>query len=252
MATFEQMMALQKEQEQAADAYIGDLLGQARGDYDFAIKQLKREHDLALGTNDSARAAFMERVADKLEENIGRIPYDYDVATTRTTEDLSRLREVTTRNKDIALQRLAQDEATWRENFGREADTARQGQQEELSARGLLQGTRGSAEGLASRDVGRLDTELSSTISAFDRALGRTREDVERQAGDTLFEGERSATRTQQDLTTAARRGAIDTQDQFRFGSEAAERTRAAREKELERLRAMEKLAARASSVQFS
>lgn len=242
-------MNLYNEQAAAADAYINDLMGQAQGDYDFVIKQLKRDHEVALGTDDAARAQFMETVADKLEEQIGRIPYDYEVGTTRIGEDLSRVTDVTNRNKELALSRLAEDEQVWREQFGQESQDTRQSQSEELSQRGLLQGTRAGAEGLAGREVARTEGDLGTTLQSFERALGRTTGDINTQAADTLFEANRNATRSQQDLTTSARRGAIDQTDVFTFGQEGAQRQLDAKKKDLERLREQEKRIAQQSAV---
>lgn len=247
--TTQSLLDIYNEQAVAADKYIDDLLGQAAGDRDFAIKQLKREHELALGTDDQARAQFLESVADRLESRIGTIPYDYQVGTTRTAEDLARVEEVTKRNTDLALQRLSQDEQTWRQQFGRETQDLRQSEAESLSKRGLLTGTREQAQGIAGREVGQTEQGISDTLSAYDRALGRSREDIGTQASDTLFEARRGAERTQQDLTTAARRGAIAQQDQLQFGTEAAQRAYEARQKELERLRAREKQLAQQSAV---
>lgn len=233
--TTQQYLAQLSAFDTATNNYIDQLLGQAQGDRDLAIKMLTRDHDLAIGSNDQQTAQFLERVSDSLEQRIGRIPYDYEIATKRTQEDLARTTEVTQRNKDLALQRLAQDEQTWRQEFGKTAGEARQTQSEELLKRGLLSGTRAGAEGLAGREVGKLEGELGSTLSAYERALGRSKEDVTREAGDVMFGAEREAGRTLEDLKTQARRGVIGAQDAFTFGKEAQERQLEARKRELER-----------------
>ena len=232
-----QLSDVYNEKSNAVNNYINDLLSTSQGDYDFAIKQLKRQHELALGTDDKARAEFMETVADKLEERIGRIPYDYEVGSTRLSENLARTQEVTNRNRDLALQRLAEDEQTWRQEFGRASEDTRQTQRESLSQRGLLTGTREGAEGLAAREVARTEGDLSTTLQGFERALGRERSDISTEAEDTLFEAQREATRGLEDLTTGARRMAQDAGDQFAFGTEAQQRKLEEEKKRLERLR---------------
>ena len=236
------------EGSQATDAYINDLLNTAQGDYDFAIKQLKREHDLALGTDDQARAEFMEKVADQLEERIGRIPYDYEVGSTRISENLARTQEITNRNRDLALSRLAEDEQVWRQEFGKTSEDTRQAERETLSQRGLLAGTRENAQGLAGREVARTEGDLSTTLQGFERALGRERTDIGTQAEDTLFEAQREATRGMEDLTTEARRLAQDVGDKYTFGTEAQKRMLEEEKKRLDRLRSAKKDVAAAAS----
>ena len=241
MATLEELLGIHSEQTDAVDAYIEDLLSQSGGDRDFAIRQLMRDHELSLGTDDKARSEFLESVADKLEERIGTIPYDYQVGTTRTKEDLARIEDVTRRNKELALSRLAEDEKTWRTQFADESDESRQLQGESLSERGILSGTREGAEGLAGEEVGKLETDLTRTLGSFERALGRERFDINLGASDTLFDARRGAKRGLEDLKTSARRGGIDARDQLSYGTEGANRTYDAKRKELERLRAKEK-----------
>lgn len=246
--TLEQLLGVYNEQAAAADKYVEDLLAQAGGDRDFVIKQLKRDHELALGTDDAARAQFLESVADKLEERIGTIPYDYQVGTTRTQEDLARTTELTNRNKNQALARLAEDEKVWKEQFADTSKESRTTQQEQLLQRGILSGTRAGAEGLAGQEVGKLETDLTRQLEAYNRELGRSKQDITTTAQDTLTEAQTSATRKLEDLKTAARRGATTAQDTLSFGTEAAQRQYDAKRKELERLRAAEKTAAQASA----
>lgn len=221
--------------DKQAEDYINQLIGGAQGDRDLAIRMLTRDHDLAVGSNDVQTAQFLEKVSDKLEEKIGRIPYDYEISSTRTSEDLARTTDVTNRNKDLALKRLSEDEAVWREQFGKDTANVRQGQAEDLSQRGLITGKRENARGIASREVGQTEGDITSTLSAYDRALGRQKGDINTQASDILFEANRGAGRTQEDLKTGARRGVIDTQDQFAFGKEAEQRRYEQRKQELER-----------------
>lgn len=220
---------------QMTEDYINQLLDQSRGDRDFAIRILTQDHQNALGTDNKARAEFLESVSDKLEQRIGRIPYDYEIATTRTRENLARTQEVATRNRDLALSRLAEDEQVWRRDFGRASEDTRQAERESLSQRGLVSGTREGAVGLAGREVARTEQDLGETLAGFERALGRERTDIGTRAEDTLFEAQREAERELQDLKTGARRDALDAQSAFDIGKEQQDRILRERELELER-----------------
>jgi hypothetical protein len=221
-----------------SDRYINDLIDTAKGDRDFMIAQIKREHEKALGSNDQQTAQFLEKVADKLEERIGRIPYDYEVATTRTTQDMETATMRTTRGRDRALERLSEDEKVWTEQFETDKKRAVQDQAEALLSRGILQaGTRNEAQGLAGSEVKLFDREIANTLSAYQRALGRNRLDITTSATDELEDINRSGTRQLDDIKTAARRGAIDQIDSTKFGTESAERQFQKSIKELERQR---------------
>jgi len=229
-----------EEWEEATNNYINDLKEQAHGDADFMIRQLTSDHQLALGTNDEKRAEFIESVADSLEKEIGRIPYDYQVGVTRLQEDFDRTQELNERNKKLALDRLAEDEVVWKEEFGDESKSARELQQESLAKRGILSGTREDAQGLATKDIGDLETGIGRTLSAYDRALGRTKSDIETASSDEMFDATRSLNRGKDDYKTIARRGAIDAENTLAFGTEGVNRSLDARLKELERLKAKE------------
>jgi hypothetical protein len=205
--------------DQETDNYINDLLADAKGDLDFALKQLDRQHEVALGTDEQARAKFLEDVADKLEERIGRIPYDYEKYTTRLKDDTSKV-----------LGRLFEDEKVWKEQFGKDTAEGRQSQAEALAARGLLQGTRQGAGGIPGQEVRKFEGDVQNTLSAYDRALAR-------QTSDT----KETETRGLEDLKTEARRGAIDQTDQYKFGTEASQRAYEAKKKALEREREAQK-----------
>lgn len=234
---------------EGTDNYISQILEQAGGDKDFAIKILTRDHELAVGSDDAQTAAFLEKVSDDLEAKIGRIPYDYEITSKRIGEDLSRKTEVTNRDTNLALSRISEDEKIWKDQFARESGDVRQSESESLSERGLLQGKRGEAEGLAGREVGRTEGSLSRTLSAYDRALGRDVSDIETSREDTLFGAERLASRGEDDAKTIARRGVVDAGDTFTFGTEDAQRRYEARQKELERQRALDKLANKSRAV---
>jgi len=197
------------------DTYVNDLLSKAQGDTDFAIKQIKNAHDLAIGGNDEQTATFLESVADKLEEKIGRIPYDYQVGVQRTEASAK-----------TALDRLAEDEKVWKQEKAITDTEAKTNQQEGLLKRGLLSGTREGATGLAGEETKKLDTSLQSTLNAYDRALGRSTADIGTNKQIAL-----------EDLKTGARRGVIGAKDTFTYGSEAQKRALETRKAELERVR---------------
>jgi len=52
-----------------AKKYGDELRVEAQGDYDFIIKWLKKQHETALGTDDTERAKFFELVANQLGES---------------------------------------------------------------------------------------------------------------------------------------------------------------------------------------
>lgn len=236
----DKMFGSWEEWEEATNNYINDLRDQAEGDADFMIRQLTSDHQLALGTNDEKRAEFLESVADSLEAEIGRIPYDYQVGVTRLQEDFDRTQELNERNKKLALDRLAEDEVVWKEEFGDESKSARELQQESLAKRGILSGTREDAQGLATKDIGDLETGIGRTLSAYDRALGRTRHDVETASSDEMFDATRALNRGKDDFKTIARRGGIDAENTLAFGTEGVNRALEARLKEIDRLKAKE------------
>jgi hypothetical protein len=200
-----------------ADRAADELIGLAQGNKDFAIRQLDSEHQIALGTGDAERAAFLEKVANKLEEKIGTIAYDYE-------RDIGRLEE----NRQTALTRLREEAAATRGEAEREAERQRRSQEESLSERGMLSAPRERAIGLAGREVGELETEINAKFNAFERAIKEREEDIER-----------TATRGREDVTTGARRTAGAAERTYTFGKEAAEKEfeRQRREIELERER---------------
>lgn len=80
---------LQKSKDEI-NKYVSELVNEANGDYDFVVKFLKKQYQMSLGTDDAARTKFFEDVADKLEERIGRIPYDYETLTAREKDAMNR------------------------------------------------------------------------------------------------------------------------------------------------------------------
>lgn len=221
------------------NSYIDSLISSANGDYDFVIEQLMNAHKKALGSDDSQLAEFLESVADELEKKIGRIPYDYQIGVTRVNEDKATATERALYGKDTALKRLAEDEQIWKRDFGQFSKDSRVNQQEELLQRGIIQGTRENAQGLAGENVQRLDTDLGNQLSAYERALGRERTDIVKSTDDALFDINRGSMRSLQDLKTGARRGAIDQVDETNLGKTKAQRELEAKKKILENQRKM-------------
>lgn len=221
----------------ADNAYIDQLIGEAQGDLNLVLKQLDAEHKLALGTDDTARANFLEKVADKLEQRIGRIPYDYERYSTRELEDYARGSERITSDKTTALQRLDEDERVLRDEARLEADEARQLQDEALNQRGILSAPRTQATGIAGKEVSDLEGAIKRRSQEITRAVGRDRFDITQDATRSLEDLRLGRDRTLEDITTTARRGAIDQQQATEFGKERAQREFEARKTALERER---------------
>lgn len=212
---------------QQTDNYINSLLEAAKGDKDFAIKQLAQAHDTAVGNNDPQTAQFLESVASALETKVGRIPYDYQVAVGREN----------TQTK-TALDRLNEDEKVWMKTTEQANKEGRVSQQENLLQRGILSGTREGATGLAGSEVKTMEQKLQDQLDAYQRAKGRTTEDINTASKTTL-----------EDLATGARRGVQDIQTQTTTGTEAAKRIEDAAKKKLEAQRALQKQQNAASAV---
>jgi len=184
------------------DEYTNELKQIAQGNYDFAAKWIENEFKTALGTNDVERANFLKQVANSLESEIGTIAYDYQTGTYRTNQD-----------KQLALKRLSEDEATAKQDLGYQAGIAKEEQMANLNQRGLVTGPREQTVGLGSKFVNQLDTEIANKLAAIERVAGRGKEDVNL-----------NSTRQLEDLTTQARRsgqGAIAQRD---YGLESAKR----------------------------
>lgn len=224
----EQFMATLQEYEDRANRTADELIARAEGDRDFAIRQLDAEHKVALGQNDQERAKFLEQVANKLEERIGTIPYDYKVGVTRLEE-----------TKATALERLARDEQELRRKLGIETEQARQTQGETLSQRGLLTGPRDETVGLGAGEVRRLEDEIEAKFQAIERGSTEGREDITR-----------TATRGVEDVTTKQRRLAALTGRTYEFGKEEAQRDLEAERQRVERQKALAKLDIQAMQFQ--
>lgn len=211
---------------QEIDKYTQEIINQANGDYDYLSKWIENSYKLALGEDDQDRARFIKSVANDIEKKVGRIQFDYNTGKYRTEQDMATATERTTQSRDLALKRLAEDEATTRTQMSQEAGQAKQGLAESLSERGLLSGGLGQKGGLEGRNAQELETQLGDRLSAFERTLGRSRQDITTGAEQNLADINRSGTRTIENLTTGARRGAQDTQMQTDKQRQDAQRAR--------------------------
>ncbi len=197
--------------------YIDQLISEAGGQRDIIIKKLDAEHKLALGNDDVAKAAFLEKVADGVEQRIGRIPYDYERYTARELEQYAMNKGNIQDNTKLALDKLSMDE----KNLGTQTD-------ESLNQRGLLTGQDpNKLEGLAGSEY---DRQVTQPV------------DMERQ-GINLSNNQQLAsegfrhTNAMQDLTVDTRRGAQDQENATTFGKDAANSDYETKMKALERQR---------------
>lgn len=171
--------------------YIKELTSIAQGNYDFAAKWIEANYKEALGTDDAKRAEFFKTVANDLEKQIGRIAFDQQTGSYRLTK-----------TRDLALQRLKEDEQVLTRNLTTQRMLDREQQNTSLNARGLMDsGTRENVQGLATRDIGRLEQDYANQFEALARAVGRQGEDINK-----------AYTLGQEDLTTNTRRLAENAQ----------------------------------------
>jgi len=189
--------------------YVADLKATSQQNYDFVVKYLKTQHEQALGANDQARANFLEQVANTYEKQVGRIPFDYETKTTREKQDIANYLKSSELMKQDALTREAQ--------FGSQQAFEKKQEQKQLSesmnTRGLLNSgiQKGESNKLA------LARQLF-TEDPFYRSLNL--EKTQRTEADRLkkIQSERNLF----DITTGARRDALDTETAFTKGTEAA------------------------------
>lgn len=196
--------------QEQINKYADLIINQAKGDYDYAAKWVESQYKLALGSDDPATQQFLKSVANTMEEKVGRIVYDYTTQKYRNEQDTKIATDLTTQNRELALKRLAEDEQTTKLDYYRQNDQERQAQDEQLNQRGIYSTTRGNADGLAGREVDTLETEIGDRMSALERAVGRNREDTNLTANRSLAEIGLASQRAGEDLTTGARRSAID------------------------------------------
>lgn len=245
--------ALLGSQDNGVDTYIESLLSEAKGDLNLALGNLEHTFDIALGTDDTAAQNFILSVADTLEQKIGRIPYDYQKMTSREIEDYARSTERTNTTTSKLLTRLKEDEDLNRADMQARQEQERALQGEDLNARGISEGmTRRNARGLAGKEVGTLESDISRRNTAFDRLASRNQEDVLYNQKLALEDALTAKNRNTEDLTTAARRGALDSSYARTYGTQVAQNSFNKTKAQLERERQLQKLYTPASSVTYT
>lgn len=200
----------------AADKYANDLRATAKGDYDFAIKWLTKQHETALGSNDTETAKFFEQVASSLETKIGRIPYDYLTKTDREKQDIA--------NYMLDQNRAAEDQFQRDYQFKQQQDFAKKQEadltKETFNARGLAD------SGLQIK---------KQQDQATQRQLFETNPQARASALETdtrnaaIRNRQLLSERTLQDITTGSRRTGQDAQMGFDQGKDQADRSLASR-----------------------
>jgi hypothetical protein len=195
------------------DKYIGELTNIAQGDYDFTAKWIESNYKEALGTNDTARAEFFKSVANETEKKVGRIAYDYQTGTYRAEQD-----------KTTALTRLKEDERVLTDKLTTQRMLDRETQNTGLNKRGLMEdGTRDTVGGLAQQNIGQLESDYAKDFEALARSVMEGEQDINTGFGRTI-----------EDLTTTARRGGEDSQQQRDYGIEQAGNTLSSAKKNLD------------------
>lgn len=211
----------------AINKYIDDLKKEAKGDYNFVVKFLKRQFETALGTDDAALASFYSQVANTLEERIGRIPYDYELMTGREKEDLALYLD----QQDKADTRQREQEAEFEAQQQLAGDKEQREIRESASERGMLDSgieKRQAEEARQEREVNVINPQRS--MFAYQQAL----RDMDRSSA-VLQSG-----RNIEDLTTTARRGAQDSQYSYDYGVGRADLSLAQRLAEIDREKRLE------------
>lgn len=207
-----------------------ELMEIAKGDYDLVAKWIEKAYTNATGTDDVARQEFIKKVSSDLENKIGTFAYDYETGTYRSNEDLGITKENLNYNKNTALERLAQDDATYKKQYEKQALQERATQGETLNQRGLLTGTREQTQGVGSIDVNNLEGDIQDRFDALSRATERENENINRSYTTGMAEAELTNKRNVEDLTTVARRGISGATDTRNSGLEQAMARRKAEE----------------------
>lgn len=212
--------------------YADELRAEAQGDYDFVTKFLDQQHKIALGTDDQARAAFIEKVANAVEAKVGRIPFDFQLKTDREKQDLSDfLKKQEIERNDIedqqrifeAQQRLA-------------VEKEKRGISEQANTRGML------GSGIENRQQSQAAEERKINIQdpanrqfALSRLLNQF----------ATERGQLESARNLEDIKTGARRDAQDTQYQYNYQTEQAKRNLEKQLADIRRQQQTEELATR-------
>lgn len=214
-----QLKALSPDYEKEISKYASELKKQAQGNYDFIVKYLKQAHTQALGTDNAQRAEFYEAVANTLESQIGRIPFDFETKTAREKEDIANY----LKRSELQKQVLNQQEEIFKEQQAFQSEAEQQQNAENFNSRGLLN------SGLQRKEASRLEIarRLFET-DPFNQNLTAKRAELAQQDSEALLQSGRNI----QDIATGARRDAQDTQLTFDRGVEGAGRDLSAAKKQ--------------------
>lgn len=223
----------------SVNSYIDSLMGQSKGQLDLALKRLDTEHKLALGNNDPQRAQFLENVADNLEQQIGRIPYDYQRYSDRELRQYALGQSNITNTREQALKRLALDE----QNLGQQQGQANQSLAENLNERGLLSGQTPQGLGQPTNLTG-LTGVAGKIANTQNNQFGLQREgiDLSREGVNTTADLQQKTldfnhANTMDDLKVNARRDAQDSENAYTFGRDQANQSFEQQRQALERMR---------------
>lgn len=205
----QQLQSMNPEYEAEIAKYTDELKSQAKGNYDFIVKYLKQAHTQALGTDDSAKAQFLEQVANSVESSVGRIPFDYDTKTTREKEDIANY----LKRSEIQKQNLNAQE----KNFNAQQDFASQQEQQQNAQSANSRGLLGS--GIQDTAAKKLQVARQLTqIDPFNTQLANSRATLGQQDAEALTQSQRNI----EDITTGARRDAQDADTTLNQGTEGA------------------------------
>jgi len=216
------------------DQYINELNQMAQGDYDFTAKWIEENYKLAVGKNDQETANFLKTVASKLEEDRGRLVYDYETGKYRAEQVAQMATERTTGARDRALARLAEDEKLATSNFDMQKRQEIAATNSNLNQRGLISAPRDQQTGLAGQVIGEQNQDLSNRWSAIQNEFNRSKQDTTIGAQQDLQDIAFNKANTMEQLDTTARRGIIDEQNQRTYETEAAKRKLEAAQRENE------------------
>jgi len=227
--------------------YIDSLMSQNKGQLDLALKQLDAQHKLALGNDDTEQAKFLESVANSLESQIGRIPYDYQKYSNRELQQYAMGNTNIANNKQLALDKLSNDEQNNLASLNLNQGQANQATAEDLNKRGLLTGQapqgmfQGSSltgiNGVGGQVAGQQNTDFGNQrnviTSGYDLGVRGTNLDASQQQNALDFQHQNTMT----DLTDQARRDAQDAGNAYTFGTQSANLGFQAQQAALERQR---------------
>lgn len=221
----------------SVNKYIDQLMGQASGNRDLVLKKLDAEHKLAVGNNDAQSAQFLESVANNLESGEGRTAFDYNTGVGRENQSYGMNSGFNLDNKNLALQKLANDEQQSLRQSGTEQGNANRGTVTDLNSRGLMYGqtpvgglnntTSGynpltGLGGVAGQtaQMSNLPYQNSTNATIQNYGTGVTGENQNYQQAQQPLDFQHA--NNLQDLQTTARRGIIDANNTNTFGQQQA------------------------------